>query len=165
MSLVALVVHLAGGYWRVRQRAVATRNRWTRRPWRWLHDRYLAGLGSYIGLGARFDGPPTFPHGPLGVFVSNKAHVGRDCVIFHQVTIGSNNLADSDGRGAPTIGDGCLLGAGAKVIGAVVVGANVRVGANCVVVKDVPAHAVVVAQPARVIQKDALDNRFVPVDL
>ncbi len=110
--------------------------------------------GSYIGSGAKFISKPTFPHGITGIFVSGGAKIGKNCVIFHQVTIGSNTLKDSLKFGAPTIGDNVYIGAGAKIIGNVNIGNNVRIGANCVVVKDVPENATIISQPARVIIKD-----------
>ncbi|BAN22740.1 serine acetyltransferase [Caballeronia insecticola] len=95
------------------------------------------------------------------VFVSGDAKVGRNCVIFQQVTIGSITLPDSAGAGAPTIGDNVYIGAGAKIVGNVVVGDNVRIGANAVVYKDVPSNSVVVGGEQKIIVKEAtLDNRF-----
>src|SRR5690606_7264569 len=99
-----------------------------------------------------------------GVFISASAKVGSGCVIFHQVTIGSNTLPGSKGFGAPTIGDNCYIGAGAKIIGNVKVGDNVRIGANCVVFRDVPHNAVVVAQEPKVIIKENLNNSWLKND-
>lgn len=82
-------------------------------------------------------------------------------LISHQVTIGSNTLGDSKGKGAPEIGDNCFIGAGAKIIGNVKIGDNVRIGANAVVVKNVPDNAVVVNQPTRIILKEDIENQFV----
>lgn len=139
--------------------------------WWWLHHNQnpltkfalralLFVCGAYIGSSARFAGKPCFPHGLHGVFISGGAVIGHDCVIFQQVTIGSNTLSDSK-QGAPTLGDGSFIGAGACIIGAVVLGDCVRVGANATVVKDVPAHHCVVSGAQRIIAKDAsLDNRF-----
>jgi len=63
--------------------------------------------------------------------------------------------------GAPKIGDNCYIGAGAKIIGNIVVGNNVRIGANAVVVEDIPDNSVVVMEKPRIIQKEEiLDNRF-----
>jgi serine O-acetyltransferase len=117
--------------------------------------------GSYIGGGARFESMPVFPHGIKGVFISSGAEIGNNNVIFHQVTIGSNTVRNSERNGSPKIGDNCYIGAGAKIIGKVTIGNNVRIGANCVVVKDVPDNCTVVSQPCRIIQKEkAQDNQF-----
>lgn len=105
---------------------------------------------------------PIFPHGINGVFIAQEAVVGEGCVIFQHVTIGSNTLLDSKGQGAPVIGNNVYIGAGAKIIGKVVVGDNCRIGANCVVTKDVPENTTVVSAPVRYIHKDKLnDNSFV----
>jgi serine O-acetyltransferase len=115
-----------------------------------------------IPLIARIDGMPVFPHGLSGIFLSNGAKIGKNCVIFHQVTIGSNSLPDSPGHGAPVIGDDVYIGCGAKIIGNVRVGSNVRIGANCVVTRDVPDNATVVLEKPRVIvHAEPRDNRLV----
>lgn len=115
---------------------------------------FLTFNGSYIGSGAKFANTPIFPHGVTGIFISSGAVIGKDCVIFHQVTIGSNTLNDSQKKGSPIIGNNVYIGAGAKIIGSVKIGDNCRIGANCVVVKDVPNNTTVVSQPARYIIKD-----------
>ena len=90
------------------------------------------------------------PHGFYGIFISQRAKIGEGCTIYQQVTIGSNDLPNSRG-GAPTIGNNCLIGAGAKIIGNVRVGNNVRIGANAIVVDDVPDDCTVVMNKPRVI--------------
>ena len=100
--------------------------------------------GYYIGANAEFAQWPFFPHGYSGVYVSGGAKVGKRCVIFQQVTIGSDSLTDSKKPGSPTIGDDCYIGAGAKIIGNVKVGNGCRIGANAVVYKDVPDNSTVV---------------------
>lgn len=120
-------------------------------------------FGSYIGLGAHLEDIPIFPHGPIGVFISNSAHIGKNCVIFQQVTIGSNTLRDSKSYGAPTIGDSVYIGCGAKIIGNVRVGSNARIGANAIAVKDVPANSVTITRGIETIISDSdLDNEFIP---
>ena len=106
--------------------------------------------------------PFATPHGMAGIFISYGASMGPDCTVFQQVTIGSNNLADSRGRGAPVIGKNVYIGAGAKIIGGVTVGDNVRIGANCAVTFDVPDNATVVLSAPRVIlHEEPRDNAFV----
>lgn len=106
-----------------------------------------ASLGTHIGYGAAFDNPPDFPHGLYGIIVSHNARIGKNATIFHQVTIGEGN------GGAPTIGDNCLIGAGAKIIGNVHIGDNVKIGANCIVVENIPDNATVVLSKSRIIVK------------
>jgi serine O-acetyltransferase len=125
-----------------------------------LHSAFQHAQASSIAWNARFEGEPCFPHGELGVFISGGASIGRNCVIFQQVTIGSNTVAGSRGFGAPTIGDDCYIGAGAKVIGNVRIGDRVRIAANAVVVKDVPSDCTVTPGAQEVRQTTRLDNRF-----
>ena len=133
-------------------------------PIRWLYI-FLYEVGQYFSGGgidrrSHFDGKPCLPHGFRGVFVSRYARVGKNCVIFQQVTIGSNTLADSKSVGAPVVGDHCFVGAGARIIGGITIGHHVRIGANCVVHESVPDHCVVVAGNPTVIRRENLDNRF-----
>ena len=106
-----------------------------------------ASLGTHIGYGAIFDTPPNFPHGLYGILVSHNAHIGKNATIFHQVTIGEGT------GGAPTIGDNCYIGAGAKITGKIRIGNNVTIGTNCVVFEDIPDNTTVVLQKPRLIQK------------
>lgn len=115
---------------------------------------YLNLKGSYIGSGARFANPPIYPHGITGIFISSGAKIGKNVVIFHQVTIGSNTLKGSKRGGAPTIGDNVYIGAGSKIIGNITIGNNCRIGANAVVVKDIPENSTVISQPVRVIIRE-----------
>lgn len=88
-------------------------------------------------------------HGFNGVFVSRNAVIGDDCIILHQVTIGSKYGSPGEQR-SPVIGHGVLIGAGAKIIGGVTIGDGARIGANALVVDDVPADAICFAPPAQV---------------
>ena len=104
-----------------------------------------ASLGTHRNHGAQFATPPQLPHGINGLVVSHNVMVGKNCTIFHQVTIG-------EGRsGAPVIGDNVMIGAGAKVIGGIHIGNGVRIGAGCVVTNDVPDGATVVLEKPRII--------------
>ncbi len=127
-----------------------------------LYKSYWRSYGSFVGLSAEFEDIPVFPHGPFGVFISNSAHIGKNCVIFHQVTIGSNMIKGSKGHGAPTLEDNVYIGCGAKIIGNVHIGHNARIGANAVVVKDVPSNSVTVLRNIDTIVKaEELDNTLV----
>lgn len=104
----------------------------------------------------------VFPHGVFGVFISQNAIIGSNCVIFQQVTIGSNTLEDSASAGSPKIGDNVYIGAGAKVIGGCNIGNNVRIGANAVVTKNIPDNVTVVGAENRIIKHDrVLNNDFI----
>lgn len=127
-----------------------------------LYTLYWESYGSFIGIDAVLEEGIVFPHKPLGVFISNWAHIGKKCVIFQQVTIGSNMFKESKGYGSPYIEDGVFIGSGAKIIGNVHVGKNARIGANCVVVKDVPDNSVTVIRGIETIVKDEeLNNAYI----
>jgi serine O-acetyltransferase len=89
-------------------------------------------------------------HGFYGIFVARDASIGDDCMILHQVTIGSNLRTDA-GRGSPVLKTGVLVGAGAKIIGGVTIGEGARIGAQALVTKDVPAGATCYAPAARIV--------------
>lgn len=126
-----------------------------------IYNCYFERFSSYIGYKAQFLTPPVFPHKYFGIFISNSAVIGRNAVIFQQVTIGSNTIPNSKGYGAPVIGDNVYIGAGAKIIGKVHIGNNVRIGANCIVVKDIPDNSVVIQRGMEIIIKSDLDNRYI----
>ncbi|MEM1485031.1 serine acetyltransferase [Oscillospiraceae bacterium PP1C4] len=124
------------------------------------YGHYFMQRGSFVGLTSEIAGTPCLPHGIQGIFISNTAKIGKDVVIFQQVTIGSNTLPDSKTPGSPVIGNNVYIGAGAKIIGGVTIADNCRIGANAVVYEDMPPHSVAVCAPTRIIQKEQLDNTF-----
>ena len=86
-----------------------------------------------------------------GVVIGETAIIGDDCTIYQGVTLGGPSL--ETGKRHPTLGDRVVVGAGAKVLGPITVGSDARVGANSVVVRDVPAGAVVVGVPGQIISR------------
>lgn len=133
-----------------------------------LYDKICMRNHAFIPLTANIGDGVVFPHGICGIFISQGAIIGNNVVIFHQVTIGSNTLKDSNNYGAPTVGDNVYIGAGAKIIGNVHVGNNVRIGANAVVTKDIPDNATVVLDCPRIIMHNTPKNNtfeiFVSLD-
>ncbi len=125
-----------------------------------IYEEYFFGCGSWIGHETKFAGVPCFPHGIMGIFISGRAEIGKNAVIFQHVTIGSDTLNGSDNGGSPVIGDNVYIGCGAKIIGKIRIGNNCRIGANAVVYKDMPPDSVAVQSPTRIIQKHSLDNRY-----
>ncbi len=95
-------------------------------------------------LGRRF----FIDHG-AGVVIGETAEIGDDVTLYHGVTLGGTTW--NKGKRHPTLGNGVVIGAGAKILGAITLGDQVRVGANSVVVKDVPAHRTVVGIPGRIV--------------
>ena len=148
-----------GDFWKIKLMLNKLNGSKKRKKYVMAYNEIMRRNGSWIGDRAQFDGKPEFPHGMKGVFISHGAKIGINCVIFQHVTIGSNRLLDSKGRGTPTIGNDCYIGAGAKVIGNVRIGRNCRIGANCVVFKDMPDNSVAVLQPPRIIKKREIDNQ------
>jgi serine O-acetyltransferase len=150
-----------GGIWKLKQRCASAKTSPTQLLCRFLYNIYQADSGSSIAWNSEFAGEPCFPHGMTSIFISGGATIGKNCVIFQQVTIGSNALADSRSIGAPSVGDNCYIAAGAKIVGKVHIGNNVRIGANAVVYQDVADNSVIVSNNQRVVTKEGVpDNRF-----
>lgn len=89
---------------------------------------------------AKIDISTQFVH-PIGIVIGSNAVVSKNCMIYQQVTIGSNFNSDNS---MPYIGEGCKIGAGAKLIGGIHIGKNCIIGANSVVTKSVPENSMVV---------------------
>jgi len=90
------------------------------------------------------------------IVVNGKSNIGRNCNISQGVTIGQGNRGKN--KGYPTIGNNCYIGPGVKIIGNVMIGNNVAIGANTVITKDTPDNAVVVGIPGKVISYDGVDG-------
>lgn len=84
-----------------------------------------------------------------GIVVNGMSVIGKNCNISQGVTLGKANRGKN--KGCPTLGDNVYIGPGAKIVGAVIIGNNVAIGANCVVTKDIPDNSVVVGIPAKII--------------
>lgn len=112
---------------------------------------FLSRLWSNIDIhpGATIGQRFFIDHG-AGVVIGETAIIGDDVTLYHGVTLGGTSW--NKGKRHPTLGNGVLVGAGAKILGPITLGDNVRVGANSVVVKDVPPHSTVVGIPGRVVQ-------------
>ncbi|AWE42748.1 MULTISPECIES: serine O-acetyltransferase EpsC [unclassified Actinobaculum] len=110
--------------------------------------RGLTGIEIHPGakIGRRF----FIDHG-MGVVIGETAEVGEDCMLYHGVTLGGTSLEPT--KRHPTLGDGVVVGAGAKVLGPITLGDGARVGANAVVVKDVPPKTTAVGVPAKLHQR------------
>src|SRR5712691_2749087 len=98
-----------------------------------------------IGKGLRL------PHGANGIILHGNAVIGDSVTLFHQVTLGMRDLEEPEA--APHIGSSVVIGAGAKILGRVTVGQHSSVGANAVVIRDVPGHSTAVGVPARITSK------------
>lgn len=127
---------------------------------RWL-GRFTSQLGRFLtGIeihpGAKIGSCVFIDHG-MGVVIGETAEVGDGCTIYQGVTLGGTTLYRGQKR-HPTLGDGVVVGAGAKVLGGFVVGAGARIGSNAVVVKSVPAGATVVGIPGKIVEDPYTKN-------
>lgn len=113
--------------------------------------RFMTGIeihpGATIGDGLFID------HG-MGVVIGETCIVGNHVKLFHGVTLGGTG--SEHGKRHPTVEDNVIIGAGAKVLGNITLGANSKIGANAVVLKDVPANATAVGIPAKIIQENII---------
>lgn len=148
-------------------------HRWWLAEWK-LAARLLAAFARWLTnvdihpgatIGKRF----FIDHG-AGVVIGETAEIGDDVTMYHGVTLGGTTWNKE--KRHPTLGNNVLVGAGAKILGAITIGNNVRVGANSVVTKDVPPCCTVIGIPGRVIQSKGvkiqnpngidLDHHLVP---
>lgn len=110
-----------------------------------LHRFWSVASGADIPLGSRIGGGLVLPHSQ-GVVVHPDAEVGVNCLLFQGVTIGYGPKP-----GLPTLGGHVDVGAGAKILGGIHIGDDAKIGANAVVITDVPAGATAVGVPARIL--------------
>ena len=147
---------------------------WGYRISHWLWQRNLKLLARFVSQvfrsltgieihpGARIGERFFIDHG-MGVVIGETAEVG-DCVtLYHGVTLGGTSL--NKGKRHPTLGDNVVVGAGAKILGAIEVGEGSRIGANAVVVKPVPPNSVVVGVPGQVVVRSQPRGLDAPPDL
>lgn len=111
-------------------------------------SRWMTGIEIHPGatIGDRF----FIDHG-MGVVVGETAEIGNDCTLYHGVTLGGTSW--NKGKRHPTLRDGVVVGAGAKVLGPITVNEGARIGSNAVVTKEVPAGVSVVGIPGRIVRK------------
>lgn len=133
---------------------------------RWVsqHGRHKTGIeihpGAQIGKGLFID------HG-MGVVIGETTVIGDNCLLYQGVTLGGTGK--DKGKRHPTLGDNVMVGAGAKVLGPINIGNNVKVAANAVVLKDIPDNCTAVGVPARIarmagqkVQQQDLDQIHIP---
>lgn len=122
---------------------------------RWMStwSRWLTGIEIHPGakIGQRF----FIDHG-MGVVIGETAEIGDDVTLYHGVTLGGTSW--NKGKRHPTLEDGVIVGAGAKILGPFVVGKGAKIGSNAVVTKTVPAGATVVGIPGRIVLRSQPDE-------
>jgi serine O-acetyltransferase len=142
-------------------------HRLAHRLWKW-HFKWLARFISHIArfftgieihpgatIGRRF----FIDHG-MGVVIGETAEIGDDVTMYHGVTLGGTSW--KEGKRHPTLGNGVVVGAGAKILGPIHIGDNAKIGSNAVVVKDVPAGATAAGIPARILDEERKAAGFNP---
>ena len=115
--------------------------------------RWITGIEIHPGaiIGRRF----FIDHG-MGVVIGETAEIGDDCMMYHGVTLGGTSW--NKVKRHPTLMDGVIIGAGAKILGPITLGKNVRVGSNSVVVKSIDDNCTVVGIPGRVLKKKVSED-------
>ncbi|RLA67476.1 MAG: serine O-acetyltransferase [Epsilonproteobacteria bacterium] len=117
--------------------------------------RFISAIGQFLTVidihpAARIGRRVFIDHG-VGVVIGETSIVGDDVIIYQQVTLGGVSI--SKGKRHPTIENAAVIGAGAKILGNIIIGKNSKVGANSVVVKDVPENCTAIGIPARVLKR------------
>lgn len=124
---------------------------------RWVAHwaRWLTGIEIHPGarIGRRF----FIDHG-MGVVIGETAEIGDDCTVYHGVTLGGTTW--NKGKRHPTLKNGVVIGAGAKVLGPIIIGTQAKIGSNAVVVKDVPDQATAIGIPARIVESQESGSGF-----
>ncbi|MCW8154600.1 serine O-acetyltransferase [Stutzerimonas stutzeri] len=130
--------------------------------WLWVHEwKWLARMSSNLGRwltgveihpGARIGRRFFIDHG-MGIVIGETAEIGDDVTLYHGVTLGGTSW--NKGKRHPTLEDGVIVGAGAKILGPFTVGAGAKIGSNAVVTREVPPGATAVGIPGRVIVKSS----------
>lgn len=137
------------GFWRLYRLRNRAKRKMIRDILTFFFNRSARRHGGYVGPGAVILGEPMLPHGLHGVYISRFATIGAGCRIYQNVTIGEVN------RWAPVVGNGCLIGAGAVLVGDIRIGDGVKIGAGAVVCQNIPAGCTVVARPPRILEGGA----------
>ena len=149
----ALLIHrLAHAFWRIKLY--------------WL-GRFISHIGRWftgieIHPGATIGRRVFIDHG-MGVVIGETAIIEDDCTLYHGVTLGGTSW--NKGKRHPTLKQGVVIGAGAKILGPITIGRGAKIGSNAVVVKDVPAKATAVGIPARIVEEEGQTKQKSAVQL
>lgn len=147
------VLTLHTGFWAVA--AYRMQHALWQSGWHWLarwlslSSRLLTGVEIHPAVKA---GRRLFIDHGMGIVIGETAELGDDVSIYQGVTLGGTSTTLIHGKRHPTIGSNVIIGAGAKVLGAIEIADNVRIGSNAVVVKPVAAHTTVVGIPAKAVK-------------
>ena len=92
----------------------------------------------------------------MGIVIGETTVIGNDVTLYQGVTLGGTRSTKT--KRHPTLKDNVIIGAGAKILGPIVIGKNSKIGANSVVVKNIPPNATVIGVPGRIIENDSIDG-------
>lgn len=137
--------------------------KWAHTPEHWLWNHGAHGLARVLSQITRFMtgveihpaaqiGRRFFIDHAMGVVIGETTVIGDDCVLYQGVTLGGTG--NESGKRHPTLGNNVMVGTGAKVLGNIRIGDNVKIGGNSVVVKDVPDNCTVVGIPGRIVRRN-----------
>ena len=149
-----------GSIWKLKELCNTEHPTFLTKVYRFLYNAYQFEHGSAISYKASFTEIPNLPYGTKQIIISDDAKIGKNCVIFQQVTIQRDTLPDSPSLGSPVIGDNCYIFPGAKIIGGIIIGDNVRIAPNATVIQDVPDNSYISNGDQKVITMKELNNRY-----
>jgi serine O-acetyltransferase len=150
--IARLLVKPFGSIWKLKEMCQINRGLGVKtRIYRFLYHYYQYEHGSAISFNAKFSEAPVLPHGTKQIVITGDVKIGKNCVIFQQVTIQGDYLANSKFFGSPVIGNNCYIYPGAKIIGNITIGNNVIIGANTVVTQDIPDNSMVCVGKEKII--------------
>jgi serine O-acetyltransferase len=123
-------------------------------------SRFFTGIeihpGANIGEGFMID------HG-MGVVIGETTEIGKNVTLYHDVTLGGRKMYDENGKKLekrhPTICDNVIIGSGAQILGPIIIGKNVKIGSNAIVIKDIPDNCTVVNNPAYIVKKSSTKEK------
>ncbi len=131
-----------GGIFAVKEKALRSSGL-IRKFYTTLYYMYQYENGSSVNIVTEFAGRPCLPHDLKAIFISGPAKIGRECVIFHNVTINAINQIDHPHFGAPVIGDRCYISPAVTIMGGCRIGDSVYINANATITEDIPDNSVV----------------------
>jgi len=159
--LFRVLVKPFGSIWKLKKLCNVRHPSFITKIYRFLYNAYQFEHGSAISYKASFSGIPNLPYGTKQIIISDDAKIGKNCVIFQQVTIQKDTLPDSKVLGSPIIGDNCYIYPGAKIIGGITIGDNVRIASNAVITQDIPSNSYVSNGDQKIItMQEEINNRY-----
>ncbi len=162
--IARILVKPFGTIWKLKELCNRESSVIANKLYRFIYNLYQFEHGSAISHRALFLGVPNLPHGTKQIIITEDVKIGKNCVIFQQVTIESDTLPSSETLGSPVIGDNCYIYPGAKIIGNVTVGDNVRIGPNVVVNQNIPSNSFVTFPNKIFKTKEETPNRYYTLD-